>query len=119
RVSLDASLSEIRYVVFDLETTGFRPWRGDEILSIGSVPVEYMKVIKEELFHALVRPERKIPQTVEKLTGITWEDVEQQPSIEKVLRKWIFQIQGVTLVAYGAKHDLSFLQSFMSRCFGM
>lgn len=119
RVSLDTPLTDIRYVVFDLETTGFRPWHGDEILSIGSVPVECMKVIKEEIFHSLVRPKGTIPQTVEALTGISWEKVKDQPSIETVLKEWLFRIRGVTLVAYGAKHDLNFLHSTMSRCFGL
>jgi DNA polymerase-3 subunit epsilon len=118
RISLHTPLKEIHFLIVDLETTGFRPWRGDEIISIGSVPVIQGEVQEEQLFHTYVRPLRQIPENISRLTGITMRDVEDAPSIEQALKTWLSHIHGTTLVAYGAKHDMAFLQTAMSKCWG-
>ncbi|NLC78055.1 MAG: hypothetical protein GX750_10650, partial [Clostridia bacterium] len=56
-------LEEIRFVVFDTETTGFHPKKGDELLSIGAVIFEEGR-IKEETFHRFINPHRSVPQVV-------------------------------------------------------
>lgn len=118
RIQLDVHLLEIRYLVIDLETTGFRPWNGDEIIAIGSVPVDQGEVQDDKLFHTFVRPLRSIPEPISELTGITIRDVEKAPSIEQALKKWLPHAHGAILVAYGAKHDMAFLQTSMSKCWG-
>ncbi|MBC7197513.1 MAG: 3'-5' exonuclease, partial [Deferribacterales bacterium] len=37
---LDKPLNEVEYVVFDLETTGIFPERGDRIIEIGAVKIK-------------------------------------------------------------------------------
>jgi DNA polymerase III subunit epsilon len=119
RVPLDTPLYEMRYLVVDLETTGFQPFRGDEILSLGSVPVERGEMLDARLFYELVKPLKNIPPQISELTGITAETVQNVASIEAVLKRWLPQLQGVTLVAYGAKHDFNFLQAFFSKSLGV
>nr|WP_232345335.1 exonuclease domain-containing protein [Paenactinomyces guangxiensis] len=118
RTQLDTPLQNIPFLVIDLETTGFRPWKGDEIISIGTVPVEQGCVCDEKLFHTYVCPLRPIPVTISQLTGITMQDVKKAPPIEQVLKTWLPDVHGTTLVAYGAKHDIAFLQAAMSKYLG-
>jgi DNA polymerase-3 subunit epsilon len=118
RVQLDTNLHQIRFLVIDLETTGFRHWQGDEIISIGAVPVEQGKVHSEQIFHTYVRPLRAIPESITQLTGITMDDVKEAPELEQALKAWLSCVHGSTLVAYGVQHDLGFLQPAMSKYWG-
>jgi DNA polymerase III epsilon subunit-like protein len=58
-----------RYVVFDVETTGLFPARGDRVIEIGAVVLDNGRVAQQ--FHSLVNPGRPIPKSVQKLHGIT------------------------------------------------
>ena len=55
-----------KYVVFDLETTGFSN-RNDAITEIGAIKVENGEIVEE--FSQLINPERPIPEKIQKLTG--------------------------------------------------
>lgn len=101
-------LKDIPFVVFDLETTGFDPSAGDEIIEIGAVIVENGK-ISEHVFHHLVNPERPIPPVVSELTGITDDSVKGKPNILPVLASFLTYIRHYYLVAHCASFDLGFL----------
>ncbi|TVY08260.1 exonuclease domain-containing protein [Paenibacillus cremeus] len=104
-------LESAELVVFDLETTGFSPYNGDEIISFGAVNVHGDQVTEEETFYSLVNPKRAIPNTVEELTGISTEMAAEAPDLIHVLRGFLEFVQQKILVAHGTGHDKHFLNS--------
>ena len=68
-------------VVFDLETTGFSPNNGDEIISFGGDYAEGEKVIEGRSFYSLVNPKRKVPAHIVEFTGISNRWLESAPDL--------------------------------------
>lgn len=101
------SLRELKYAVFDLETTGFYADQGDEIIEIGGVLVEGMEITKT--FQSLVNPKRAIPPASTQVHGIKDEDVKDAPTIEEILPQFLQFVGGRILVAQNAKFDMSFI----------
>ncbi|MBA2176653.1 3'-5' exoribonuclease [Halobacillus locisalis] len=106
---LDIPLDELPVVVFDLETTGFYPYHGDSILSVGAVKVEGMTVRREESFYSLVNQEQDPSREIEELTGITGEMVADAPSLRDVLNDFYAYVKGDVLVAHHANHEKQFM----------
>ncbi|WP_229751854.1 exonuclease domain-containing protein [Marinithermofilum abyssi] len=118
RIDLATPLRETLFVVVDLETTGFDPAGGDEIIAIGAVKVKNGSMQDANRFHTLVHPGCEIPSRITRLTGISDVDVQDAPSIRTALESWLRFVGNGTLVAYGAHHDQAFIQSAMMRCWG-
>lgn len=106
----DVQLDTLEAVVFDLETTGFSPYNGDEILSIGAILVKGAQVC-EERFYTLVNPKRHVPEEIEALTGITNEMASQAPELIDGLREFLEFAHQRVLIAHGSGHDKHFLNS--------
>ncbi|CAM3736988.1 exonuclease domain-containing protein [Alkalicoccus chagannorensis] len=106
-------LEKVPAVVFDLETTGFRPEKGDEILSIGAVNLK-----TEKEFYSLVRTEKTIPLEVTQLTHISEADTKEAPPAGEVMQDFFSFAEGSTLIAHHAAHEKSFLQHLLRRRFG-
>jgi len=109
--SLDVPLAALEAVVFDLETTGFNPYNGDEILSIGGVRVNGADWDDVEPFYRLVNPRRKIPAVVSELTGITDEMAEKAPDLMQGLHDFMNFAGKRVLIAHGSGHDKAFLNA--------
>lgn len=107
--ALESKLSDLEVVVFDLETTGFSPTNGDEIISFGAVAVKGGKVVEEESFYSLVNPKRSIPPHIVELTGITNEMASDAPELIQVLTEFMQFIGRRVLVAHASGHDKQFL----------
>ena len=75
-----------RFVVFDIETTGLNP-ATDEIIEISAIKVRDNVI--EDTFSYLIKPNNEIPYFITELTKITNEMVENAPSIEEVLPKFL------------------------------
>ncbi|MBD7967074.1 exonuclease domain-containing protein [Paenibacillus gallinarum] len=109
--TLRTPLNELDAVVFDLETTGFAPQHGDEILSFGAVRVIGGKVIEEEQFYTLVKTKNSIPEHIAELTGITTEMTQNAPQLLNGLHDFMSFVGGRVLVAHASAHDKSFLNA--------
>ncbi len=96
-----------KYVVFDLETTGFSN-RNDAITEIGAIKVENGEIVEE--FSQLINPERPIPEKIQKLTGITNEMVLDKPTISEVLPKFLDFCKDSILVAHNSDFDTGFVR---------
>lgn len=105
---LGTPLSEVTFVVFDLETTGGSPAE-HQITEIGAVKVRAGEVLGE--FSTLVDPGGPIPPFISVLTGITDAMVMAAPRVEAVLPSFLEFIRGATLVAHNAGFDTRFLKA--------
>lgn len=104
-------LTQYKYVVIDLETTGNRAKHGDEIIQIGLCVIENGQIV--EKFSSFVKPTVKIPAFIEQLTGITEQDVQFAPTIGELLPEIIKRLDQACFVAHNVHFDLSFYQSVL------
>ena len=105
-----ALLKELRFVVFDTETTGLNPSRGDEIISIGAVVVARGAVVPEEVFETLVDPGVPVSAASTRVHGLTNADLARQPSIGQALAAFARFTEEAVLVAHNASFDMEFLK---------
>lgn len=111
------NLSETRFVVFDLETTGFHPYAGDEVTSISGVIIDRGEIKTDTYFDTLVNPHRSIPALASEITGITDEMVAGAPSFLPALNDFLDYAKGAILVAHNADFDLHFINlKLKQRC---
>jgi len=108
---LGTALSEVTFVVVDLETTGGSP-AAASITEVGAVKVCGGEVLGE--FQTLVNPAGPIPAFISVLTGITDQMVAGSPGIESVLPAFLEFARGSVLVAHNAPFDISFLKAAAS-----
>lgn len=99
-----------RILIFDTETTGLRFDR-DEIIQFSAVVLERSGVTQQ--YDRLIRlaPGQPVPPEIQRLTGITTQDVEQRGiPRDQAAREIAGLLAGNTLLtAYNAHFDLSFL----------
>jgi DNA polymerase-3 subunit epsilon len=108
---LGTPLSEVTFVVVDLETTGGSP-SGAHITEVGAVKIRGGEVIGE--FQTLVNPAEPIPAFISVLTGITNQMVADSPRIEQVFPSFLEFAHDSVLVAHNAPFDISFLKAAAS-----
>lgn len=96
------------FVIFDLETTGLRS-KTEEIIEICATIVKNGNRIDD--FHTYVNPGKPISELITGLTSITNEMVSNQPTIEKIIHKFVDFIGDRPLVAHNAEFDMSFLNT--------
>ncbi len=110
---LGTPLSEVTFVVVDVETTGGSPamssltevaaarYRGGELLGT---------------FQTFVRPDRRIPPFITALTGINDEMVADAPRVGEMLPALLEFVGGAVLVGHNLRFDLSFLNHALECC---
>ena len=110
--------ADTSFTVFDTETTGLNPKRGDRIIEIAGVRVEDGKIIEEQSFVSLVDPECPISSEANRVHGISNKDLVGAPTIGDVLPKFLTFAEGSILIAHNAEFDLGFLEAEKEMCWG-
>lgn len=105
---LGTPLSDVTFVVVDLETTGGSA-QDCHITEIGAVKVRGGTVLGE--FQTLVNPGEPIPAFIAVLTGITDSMVAGAPRIGAVLPSFLEFAGDAVLVAHNAPFDIGFLRA--------
>lgn len=108
--ALAIPFDELRVVVFDMETTGFNPYKGDRILTIGAVKMQGKRILEEETFYSPIYSEEGPSEEIERLTGITKGVLENAPPIHHILKEFYQFIQSDALVAHHASHEKQFMK---------
>ena len=96
-----------KYVVFDIETTGFSPEK-NKIIEIGAVKVENGKIT--DRYSTFVNPKVPIPFRIEELTSIRDDMVMDSPEIDVILPEFMEFCRDCTMVAHNADFDMSFIK---------
>ncbi len=102
-------LTQRRFAVLDVETTGWRPSAGDTILEVGLVIVDDGRVSDE--WSSLIGPRRPIAEQATRVHGIGEEMLEGAPPAADVARIVRRVCGDLPLVFHNASFDLAFLQA--------
>nr|VFK46753.1 MAG: DNA polymerase-3 subunit epsilon [Candidatus Kentron sp. TC]VFK48310.1 MAG: DNA polymerase-3 subunit epsilon [Candidatus Kentron sp. TC]VFK61979.1 MAG: DNA polymerase-3 subunit epsilon [Candidatus Kentron sp. TC] len=107
-------IAKSRLVALDLETTGFYPSLGDEIVSIALVELRGL-IFSGEYYTTLVNPGRHIPAESSAIHGIFDADVQNAPTIDDVLPEIISFLGSAVVIAHHANFDFRFLDKSLHR----
>tara|TARA_B100001248_G_scaffold262582_1_gene259641 strand:+ start:9634 stop:10248 length:615 start_codon:yes stop_codon:yes gene_type:complete len=98
----------VRFISFDLETTGFLPGV-DQITEIGAV--RFVDGDVDAVYSTLVNPGKNIPEAAQKVTGISNEMVKDSPKIDDLLPSFADFCGDDLIVAHNAPFDVQFLSA--------
>lgn len=115
KLKFNAEIRDLRWVVFDTETTGLHPYSGDEVMALGAVVVEGKEILVGQSMDRLIDPGRPISKIATEITGITQDDVQGKPALIEVLPQFINFIEGSVLAGHCVDFDLAFLNIKLRR----
>ena len=106
----------LREICFDTETTGFHARGDDRITEIGCIELIDMLPTGRE-FHALVDPQRDIPEKVTELTGHTLANLRERGAVTFKHHGQAFLdfIGDSQLIAHNADFDRGFINAELER----
>ncbi len=96
----------MRFIAFDLETTGFLPGV-DRIVEIGAV--RFVNGEVEAVYSTLINPKMPIPEAASRVNGIFNDMLEGKPLIEELLPSFAEFCGSDPMVAHNAAFDFQFL----------
>lgn len=103
-----------KFAILDIETTGFNPEEGAEIIQIAGCIVVDGKIANRIAF--FVKPERAIPEKITEITGITNDDVRNGFTLSAALCMVKAFIEDAVVVCHNAKFDWdTFLKPLMEK----
>ena len=109
-------MSGLREICFDTETTGFHAKGDDRITEIGCIELIDMLPTGRE-FHALVDPQRDIPEKVTELTGHTLANLRERGAklFKEHAQAFLDFVGDSQLVAHNADFDRAFINAELER----
>lgn len=107
----EAEHQQTGLVFLDIETTGLDVEK-DKIIEIGAIK---LMGEQEEVFHELIKIKEKIPNTIEKLTGITSSELSSDGvELERCIAEFREFIGKSELIGYNIRFDITFLNKALS-----
>ncbi|GBQ81420.1 DNA polymerase III subunit epsilon [Gluconacetobacter johannae DSM 13595] len=103
-----------RSILFDTETTGLDPARGDRVIEIAALEL-VGDLPTGQHYHVLVHPERDIPEEASRVHGITLADLEGKPKFADIADGFLEFIGEDALIAHNARFDFGFLNAELKR----
>lgn len=111
---LKNDISNLPFVILDLETTGIDPFRSE----ITEIAIITAGSLNEEMFHTLINPQILIPEEITRITGITNEMVQDKPKIYDVLPLVEAIISNAIFVSHNVMFDLAFFDVAFQKYLG-
>ncbi len=96
-----------KFVVFDIETTGFSAVE-NKMIEIGAVKIENGEIT--DRYSTFVNPHEHIPDNISELTSITDDMVKDAPEEAEAVRGFLEFSKGCVLVAHNANFDVGFMR---------
>lgn len=103
-----------RSVLFDTETTGLDPAKGDRVIEVAALEL-LNDLPTGRTFHTLIDPCRDIPEEASRVHGITAADVAGKPRFEETAAALLAFFGDDPLVAHNAPFDFAFLDAELAR----
>ena len=100
----------MREIVLDTETTGLNPADGHRLVEIGAVEIIH-QIATGGFFHALINPERDVPEDAMRVHGHTAESLRDKPVFAGVVDDFLVFIGDAPLVIHNAEFDLRFINA--------
>lgn len=104
----------MREIVFDTETTGLEPLKGDRLVEIGAVEL-FNHLPTGRDFHIYINPERSMPAEAFRVHGLSDEFLADKPLFSAVVDDFIAFVDGATLIAHNASFDIGFINAEFAR----
>ncbi len=104
----------MREIVLDTETTGLNPADGHRLLEIGAVEIVHQSATGR-FFHALINPERDIPEDAMRVHGHSAESLQDKPVFAGVVDDLLAFIGDAPIVIHNADFDLRFMNAELAR----
>jgi len=105
----------MREIVFDTETTGLDPQKGDRMVEIGCFEM-INRVATGRTFHAYFNPERAMPAEAEAVHGLSEAFLADKPRFVERAMELLEFIADSPLVAHNAGFDFGFLNAELAMC---
>jgi DNA polymerase III subunit epsilon len=103
-----------RSVLFDTETTGLDPALGHRVVEIAAIEL-INDLPTKNVFHALIDPERDMPEEAARIHGITIAQLRGKPLFADVVPALLAFLGDAPLVAHNAPFDFGFLDAELTR----
>ena len=103
-----------RSVLFDTETTGLDPARGDRVIEVAALEL-INDLPTGTYYHAVINPEREIPEEAARIHGIRDPDVVGKPLFAGIAADLIAFLGDGKLIAHNAPFDFGFLNAEFAR----
>lgn len=110
------AIEDTTFVVFDLETFGLNSHK-NEIIEIGAIKLKGTRII--DTFSSFVNPNKIIPKKISELTHITQDMVDNAPTIEDVLPKFLEFTKDAVIVAHNSAFDMGFIRREAKKYLGI
>ena len=104
----------MREIVFDTETTGLEPLKGDRLVEIGAVEL-FNHLPTGRHYHVYINPERAMPDEAFRVHGLSTEFLADKPLFSAVVDEFLDFIGDATLIAHNANFDIGFLNAEFAR----
>jgi len=104
----------MREIVFDTETTGLDPYKGDRLVEIGCIEL-LNRFPTGRTFHRYINPERDMPQEAFAVHGLSSDFLKDKPLFASIAEELLEFVGEAALVAHNATFDLGFLNAELER----
>ena len=105
----------MREIIFDTETTGLDPKKGDRLVEIGCIEM-IGRVVTGRTYHAYFNPERDMPAEAERVHGLSAAFLADKPLFATRAEEILAFIEDSPLVAHNASFDFGFLNAELAMC---
>jgi DNA polymerase-3 subunit epsilon len=105
-------MNKLELAVIDVETSGISAVY-DRIIEVAVLRISKGELTEQS--STLVNPERAIPRYIERLTGITNEDLRGAPVFREIKDDLLRLLEGSILVAHNARFDYGFIRKEFER----
>jgi DNA polymerase III epsilon subunit family exonuclease len=100
------------FVALDVETTGLKPYQ-HRIIEIGLARYQNNRCV--DRYSALVNPERRLPEYIVKLTGLTDSDLIPAPKFGQIAHEVVTFIGSSPILGHNIGFDIGFLNAELER----
>lgn len=103
-----------RTVLFDTETTGLEPDLGHRVIEVAALEL-LNDLPTGRHFHALIHPDRDIPEDATRIHGITLAHLADKPRFADIADELLLFFDDGKLIAHNAPFDFAFLNAEFTR----